>query len=261
MINRKSTPLSKVLFSFVYIFMYAPILMLVIYSFNLSPPPSAFSSFTIQWYKELFYNVEIWLSFFNSIIVAVSASLICFIFSTLLIYYKTVGGKVSGIIPLFYGNLMIPDVVLALSLVTFFSMLNIGLGLTTVTIAHSILGLGFSIPLMSLRFKDLNPTLLEASAILGASSWTTFRRIVLPFMMPVLLGSGLMVFILSFDDFILAYFCAGSSAQTLSLFLVASLRYGVSPVINALSTFVLLFTILITTLIFLLKRKEEVETC
>jgi ABC-type spermidine/putrescine transport system permease subunit II len=140
-------------------------------------------------------------------------------------------------------------------------MLNIGLGLTTVTISHSILGLGFSIPLMFLRFKDLNPTLLEASAILGASSWTTFRRIVLPFMMPVLLGSGLMVFILSFDDFILAYFCAGSSAQTLSLFLVASLRYGVSPVINALSTFVLLFTILITTLIFLLKRKEGVETC
>jgi len=261
MINRKSSAISKLLFSFVYLFMYAPILMLVIYSFNASAPPGALSSFTLQWYKELFYNVEIWISFFNSIIIAVSASLICFIFSSLLIYYKTVGGKINRIIPLFYGNLMIPDVVLALSLVTFFSMLNIGLGLTTVTIAHSILGLGFSIPLMFLRFKDLNPTLLEASAILGASSWTTFRRIVLPFMMPVLLGSGLMVFILSFDDFILAYFCAGSSAQTLSLFLVASLRYGVSPVINALSTFVLLFTILITTLIFLLKRKEGVETC
>ena len=156
---------------------------------------------------------------------------------------------------------MIPDTVLAIALLSFFSFLNIPLGLTTIIIAHSILGLGLTIPLIYLRFKDLNMELLEASAVLGAGSLTTFKRIVLPFMMPALLASGLMVFILSFDDFILAYFCAGASAQTLSLFLVSSLRFGISPIITALTSFVVLFTTLLVSLLFFLKRKEEIETC
>lgn len=261
MINNKKTFLSRSLLCFVYFILYLPLILLITYSFNTSPIPTPLKSFTMHWYKELFHNGEVWLSFGNSMIVALSTTLICLFFSLLLIYYKTTGGRIKRIIPLFYGNLLIPDTVLAIALVSFFSLLNIPLGLTTIIIAHSVLGLGLSIPLIYLRFKDLDQSLLEASSVLGASSKTTFSRIVMPFMLPALLTTGLMIFILSFDDFILAYFCAGSSAQTLSLFLVSSLRFGISPIINALTTFVVLFTTLMISLVFLLKRKEEIETC
>lgn len=261
MINNKKGIFGKTLLAFVYTCLYVPLLLLVLYSFSKATLPNPPSTFTTHWYKELFHNGEIWISFFNSVIVATASTTICLLFSLLLIYYKTTGGRIKRVIPLFYGNIMIPDTVLAIALVSFFTFLHIPLGLTTIVIAHSVVGLGLSIPLMYLRYKDLSPSLLEASATLGASSWTTFKRIVLPFMLPSLLGTGLMIFILSFDDFILSYFCAGSSSQTLSIFLVASLRFGISPVINALTTFILFFTMLIVTFLFLIRRKEEIETC
>lgn len=261
MISHKKSIFSKTLLSFFYLFLYSPLLMLVVYSFNSAPIPAPLSSFTLKWYKELFSDGEIILSFINSLFVAFTTTCLCLFFSLLLIYYKTVGGRIQRIIPLFYGNIMIPDTVLAIALLSFFSLLNIPLGLTTIIISHSIIGLGLSIPLIYLRFKDLPLSLLEASAVLGASSWMTFKRVVLPFMMPTLLGSGLMIFILSFDDFILTYFCAGSSTTTLSLFLVSSLRLGISPVINALTSIVMLFTVTLITLLFFLRKKEETEKC
>ncbi|MCH9621055.1 MAG: hypothetical protein S4CHLAM20_04690 [Chlamydiia bacterium] len=261
MINPRKSLLGRLSFSLVYVFLYLPILLLIIYSFNKTPLPNKLSAFTLEWYKELFNYKEVWVCFSNSMFIAIMTTFICLFFSLLLIYYKTIGGKIRKIIPLFYGNLMIPDTVLAISLACFFALCKIPLGLTTIIITHSVVGLGLSIPLIYLRFKDLNPSLLEASSVLGASSWTTFKRIVLPFMMPSLLGTGLMIFILSFDDYILTYFTAGSSAQTLSLFLVASLRFGISPMINSLTTILLLFSIGVVALLFLLKRKEELEKC
>ncbi|MCH9811266.1 ABC transporter permease [bacterium] len=259
MLRNKSAPAAKTILSLFYFILYLPLMILVIYSFSSTPLPSSFSGFTFDWYKKLFHDREILESFLNSFIVATSTTALCIFFSLLLIYYKTIGGRIKKIIPLFYGNLMIPDTVLAIALVSFFAFLKIPLGMITIIIAHSIVGLGLSIPLMYLRYKDLSPSLLEASATLGASSWTTFKRIVLPFMLPTLLGTGLMIFILSFDDFILTYFCAGAT-NTLSLFLVSSLRLGISPEVNALTTAVMLFTSLLVMLLFLLRRKEEMET-
>ena len=259
MLCDKKAPVAKTLLSLFYFLLYLPLLILVLYSFSSTPLPSAFSGFTFAWYKELFHDGEILESFLNSFFVATATTCLCIFFSLLLIYYKTIGGRIKRIIPLFYGNLMIPDTVLAIALVSFFAFLKIPLGMTTIIIAHSIVGLGLSIPLMYLRYKDLSPSLLEASATLGASSWTTFKRIVLPFMLPTLLGSGLMIFIISFDDFILTYFCAGAT-NTLSLFLVSSLRLGISPVVNALTTAVMIFTSLLVVLLFLVRRKEEVES-
>jgi len=261
MIARKNSLPSTLLLTFFYLFLYFPLLIVVFYSFNATPANTASTSFSLCWYKELFNNGEIWIAFANSLIVALVSTFISILFSLLLIYYKTIGGHIQRFIPFFYGNILIPDTLLGIALLSFFSTMNISLGLTTIIVSHTVLGLGLTIPLMSLRFKDLSPTLLEASAMLGASSWTTFKRIVIPFMMPALLATGLIVFILSFDDFVLGNFCAGPSAQTLSLFLVASLRFGISPVINALTTFVILFTTLVITLLFFLKRKEEIETC
>lgn len=260
MLRDKKASISKLVLSIFYMILYLPLMILVIYSFSSTPLPAPFSGFTLDWYRKLFQDGEILESFLNSLIIAFATTSLCIVFSLFLIYYKTIGGRIKRIIPLFYGNLMIPDTVLAIALVSFFGFLKAPLGFTTIIIAHSIVGLGLSIPLMYLRYRDLSPSLLEASATLGASSWTTFKRIVLPFMMPTLLGTGLMIFILSFDDFILTYFCAGAT-NTLSLFLVSSLRLGISPIINALTTAVMLFTSALVVLLFLLRKKEEIESC
>lgn len=261
MTNEKKGFFGKYLLLLLYFILYSPLLMLVVYSFNTSAIPSPLSSFTLKWYRELFLNGTIFLCFCNSMIVAISSMMICIFLSLMLVYYKTIGGRIQKIIPAFYGSLVIPDTALAIALLTLYSTLNIPLGIVSIIIAHSIIGLGVTIPLIYLRYRELNYSLLEASYLLGASSFTTFRKIVIPFMLPAILGAGLMVFILSFDDFILAYFCAGSSGQTLSLYLVSSLRSGISPVINALTSLVLLFTISLVTAAFMLKRKEELETC
>ena len=262
MIESKKTPILPPLFlALIFIFLYLPLCILFMYSFNSSSIPNQLSSFTLTWYKELFNHTLIWKCFANSIIVALSTTAICLILNILLIYYKTIGGRMNKIIPFFYGNLMIPDTLLAISLVSFFAIIGIPLGLTTIIISHSVIGLGLSIPLIYMRYKEINTSLLEASYTLGGSTWITFKRIIIPFMLPTILATGLMIFIISFDDFILSYFCAGPSTQTLSLFLVSSLRFGISPIINALSTFIVLFTSALILLLFFLKKKEMIEKC
>lgn len=242
----------------VFFFFYLPIVILFIFSFNSKPFPAPWESFTLKWYRLLFSNGEVWFSFWNSYLVAMSSTLLCTALSIFMIYFLSTGGKISRFIPLFYGNLVIPETVLAIALISYFVLLKIPLGLHTVIVAHSIIGLGFALPMLYVRYKELDPKIFEASRNLGASHLQTFTRIVLPLMRPTLIATGLMIFILSFDDFILAYFCSGSGAQTLSLFLVTSLRWGISPIINALASILLLITITLAGIFFSLKRKTRI---
>jgi len=241
-----------------FFFLYLPIIILFIFSFNSRTFPSPWESFTTHWYKQLFLESEIWLSLLNSFIVAISSTSICLILAIFMLYFLSKGGKIDKYIPLFYGNLVIPETVLAVGLLSYFSFLHIPLGLTTIVIAHSIVGLGLSIPMLYLYYREIDPKIFEASLNLGATHWQTFTRLVLPLMRPTFISSGLIIFILSFDDFVLAYFCSGSSAQTLSLFLVSSIRYGISPVINALASVLLLLTITLVVIFFSFKKRTRI---
>jgi len=156
---------------------------------------------------------------------------------------------------MFYGNLIIPETVLAVSLLSFFTMIHIPLGLITLVLAHTVLGLGFVIPVVYARFRELDPTLQEASYVLGATPMQTFFKVTLPLLRPTLIMIALLVFILSFDDFILSYFCAGSTAQTLSLYILSMIRTGVSPVVNALSSVLLFFSSFFVLIFFSLKTR------
>ncbi len=121
-----------------------------------------------------------------------------------------------------------------------FVMLGVPCGLITLIIAHTILGLGFVIPVVSARLQELDGRLLEASYDLGATKFQTFRYIVLPFLSPSLIASALLVFILSLDDFILSFFCSGPATQTLPVYLFALIRAGASPMVNVISTLMLM---------------------
>ncbi|CCB88708.1 putrescine transport system permease protein potI [Simkania negevensis Z] len=243
---------------FAYLFLYVPILILIIFSFNSKSFPSPWDHFTLNWYRELFSTKEIWTSFTNSLIVATFSTLLSLSMGVFLIFFRATGGEIRKAIPLFYGNLIIPETMLALSLLSYFTFFKIELGMTTLVVAHTVLGLGFVIPILYTRYLQLDRKLNEASQVLGATSRQTFFKITLPLLRPTLIATGLLIFILSFDDFILSYFCAGTSVQTLSLYLLQMLRSGISPIVNALSGILLFLSSILVMFFFSPKIRSRI---
>jgi len=241
-----------------YLFLYVPIVVLLVFSFNLEAFPSPWKGFTLKWYYELMHAPYLWKAFGNSLIVASFSTAISLTSGISLIFYATQGGRVGKFLALFYANLVIPETILAVSLLGFFSLFSIPLGLTTLVLAHTVLGLGFVVPILYARFVELDPKLTEASLVLGATSIQTFFKIILPMLLPTIVTTGLLVFIISFDDFVLSYFTAGSSTQTLSLYILSMIRSGVSPMVNALSAVLLFLSSLLVLIYFSLKTRTRI---
>jgi spermidine/putrescine transport system permease protein len=241
-----------------YLFLYVPIIVLLVFSFNSEAFPSPWKGFTLKWYHELFHSPYLWKAFANSLIIASFSTLISLIVGVLLIFYAAQGGRIGKFLVLFYGTLIIPETVLAVSLLGFFSLISIPLGLTTLILAHTVLGLGFVIPIIYARFLELDYRMTEASLVLGASAIQTFFKVTLPLLRPTLITTALLVFIISFDDFILSYFCAGSSAQTLSLYILSMIRSGMSPIVNALSAVLLFLSSIFVWIFFSLKTRTRI---
>ena len=262
MIQHQAPPLSRLANLFIvtgtYLFLYIPIVILFVFSFNSKAFPAQWESFTLTWYQELFNSLALWASFKNSLIVATLSTALSLSMGILLMYFRANGGRISKFLPLFYGSLIIPETVLAISLLTFFSLFNIPLGLTSIVFSHAVLGLGFVIPIVYTRFLELDPRLQEASLILGASPTATFFKITLPLLRPSLIATGVLIFIISFDDFIVTYFCSGTAFQTLSIYLFSTIRTGISPVVNALSVFLFALTSLLAMCFFSPKIKTKV---
>ncbi len=242
----------------IYLFLYVPIIILLVFSFNSEPFPSPWKEFTFKWYHELIGSYHLWKAFCTSLIVAFCSTGLSLLMGIFLMFYAAQGGKIGKIFSLFYGSMVIPETVLAVSLLSFFSWMGIQLGLTTLIIAHTVLGLGFVIPIVYARFLELDRRLTEASLVLGATPNQTFFKVTLPMLAPSLITSALLVFIISFDDFILSYFCAGSTTQTLSLYILSMIRTGVTPVVNALSSLLLFLSSLLVLIFFQLKVRTKI---
>ena len=241
-----------------YLFLYVPIIVLLVFSFNSERFPSPWKEFSWKWYEELFHSVYLWKAFLNSLLIATSSTLISLTIGTFLIFYATQGGRIGRFLTLYYGNIIIPELVLAVALLGFFSLIAIPLGLGTLILAHTVLGLGFIIPILYTRYQKIDKRLTEASLVLGATPLQTFFKVILPMMRPTLIATGLLVFITSFDDFIIPYFCAGSSSQTLTLYVMNMLKTGISPVVNALSAFLLALSCLLALIFFSLKTRVRI---
>ena len=177
--------------------------------------------------------------------------------SLLFVFYGA-QSKIRSMEVLFYINLMIPEILLALSLLVLFTYCSIPLGLITLIVGHTLLGLGFAVPMISACFAEIDYSVIEASFDLGATLNQTFFRVIVPVLMPAMVAAGLLVFIISFEDFLISFFCAGSSAQTLSLYIFAMIRSGVSPTINALSTLLLLLSSAVVLLFSVLKVRTRI---
>jgi spermidine/putrescine transport system permease protein len=234
-----------------YLFLYIPIFVLILFSFNNNAFTQHWLGFTTQWYYELFASTEVWYALKNSLLIAISSVILSLTLGSVLIFFGS-RASVKRLLLLFYGSLAMPEIVLAVGLLSLFSFFSVSLGAITLIVGHTLLGLGYVVPILHARFVELDVSLIEASYDLGATKRQTFFSIVLPLLTPALVASGLLVFIISLDDFIISFFCAGASVQTLPLYIFSVIRTGASPMINALSTlmlvvssfFVLLFSFL-----------------
>ncbi len=239
----------------VYLFLYIPIFVLIAFSFNEGGGTSHWTGFSFHWYKELFESVDILDALKNSLIVACSATLLSVIMGVLFIFYSA-HSRLSKTIVLFYANLAAPEIVLAVGLLTFFSFFSVPLGLTSLIAGHTLIGLGYVIPMVQSRFAELDYRYMEASLDLGATPTQTLVRVTLPLLLPAVIASAVLVFIISLDDFVISFFTAGGSTQTLPMYIFSLIRSGETPLVNAVSTILLLTSSLAVLVYSLLTIKK-----
>lgn len=237
-----SAPLRRVVLFLVFAFLYVPIGVLVGLSFNEGGLPTVWSGFSLKWYVSLAGNAAILSAALNTLIVAVVSTAIATLLGTLLALGVEMRRRRGTVLEaLIFAPMIIPDIVLAIALLSFFSMLDVTMGLHTIVLAHVVFNLAFVCSVVRARLKTFDWSITEASADLGASAATTFRRITLPVILPAVIAGALLAFTLSVDEFIIAYFTAGAgrSSTTLPMQIYSMIRFGITPEINALATIVM----------------------
>lgn len=251
------------------LFLYLPILILILFSFNESRVGGQWTGFTLQWYQQLFSNRDLINAFTNSLQVASVATLVSTATGTMTALamerYRFPGKTLFEAI--LYMPVAIPDIVMAVSLLAFFSLalsslndllgLNIRLGLGTVIIAHVAFSISYVTITVRTALKNFDHRLEEAAADLGADEWTTFRLITFPLIFPGVLAGALLGFTLSLDDYVISFFTTGPGGTTLPIEVYSSIRRSVSPEINAISTLMLLGSIVLVVLSLALQRRQN----
>jgi spermidine/putrescine transport system permease protein len=226
----------------VYLFLYLPIAVLMVLSFNRAGLPTVWSGFSVKWYGALLDNAAILNAAGNTVIVAVSATLLATLIGSLLavgMEYRRRGPALEAIL---FAPMIIPDIVLAIALLSFLTLLDVTLGLHSIVLSHVVFNIAFVCAVVRTRLRQFDWAVFEASVDLGASELTTFRRIILPMIFPGVLAGAMLSFTLSVDEFIIAFFTAGAgqSSTTLPMQIYSMIRFGVTPEINALATVIML---------------------
>ncbi|MEO8276360.1 MAG: ABC transporter permease [Thermoanaerobaculia bacterium] len=231
----------------VYLFLYVPIVILILYSFNRSKQTAAWEGLTLDWYVRLFHNDLILKAVKNSLIVAVTTTFAATIIGTLAalaLARSSFRGKGATQAAL-YLPIIIPEIVGGAALVTFFGVTQMRLSLVTVIIAHIAFCISYVAIVVRARLAGFDRSLEEAASDLGAGPWDTFRRVTLPIILPGIVAGALLVFTISIDDYVITSFVAGVGATTLPIQIYSMLKVGVTPEVNAVSTLLLLVTVIL----------------
>ncbi|MFL6234036.1 MAG: ABC transporter permease [Thermoanaerobaculia bacterium] len=243
----------------VYLFLYAPVAILVVFSFNASRQTAFWTGFTLDWYRLLLGNELLFRAVRNSLVVAGAATALAVLLGTpaalALARFSFRGRRATQ--ALLYLPVIIPEVVLGAALVTFFGAIQLRLSLWTVVIAHVVFSVSYVAIVVRARLAGLDPALEEAARDLGAGPFETFRRVTLPLAAPGILASALLVFTLSIDDYVITSFVAGVGATTLPLHIYSMLKVGVTPEVNAVSTLLLAGTVVLIVLAHRLLGKGQ----
>ena len=240
-----------------YVFLYAPLLVLAVFSFNRSRV-AEWQGFTFDWYRLAAGDSALLESTINSLIIAVSATAISTVLGTLAAYAlwkRRAPVFTAGL----YLSLVTPEIVTGVSLLLFFQamfrLFPIHLGLHTVILAHVAFCLVYVVTVVTARLRTMDRSLEEAATDLGANEWTVFRRVTLPLLLPGVIAAALLCFIVSFDDYVITSLVAGVDSETLPMVIYAMARKGVSPEVNALSVII---TVVLGFLILIAGKLERV---
>lgn len=239
--------------------MYLPIAVLVITSFNASRFGGKWEGFSLMWYERLLHEPTIWHAFINSLIVASYSSLAATVIGTTaaLALHRYRSRLQMAHRALLLAPLVMPDILMGICLLFLFVSLSIKLSLLTVFLAHTTFSISYVAMIIRTRLEVLDRSIIEASKDLGASSFQTFWRVLLPLLTPAIIAGWLLAFTLSIDDFVITFFVVGPGATTLPVYIYSMMKFGSPPVIHALSTIMLLTTAVITSLYY--RFTEEVS--
>jgi len=232
----------------VYAFLYIPLIIVVVYSFNDSRLNAEWVGFTLDWYDKLFHNEEMLIAARNSLIIAVCASALATTLGTMagLAIHRY---RLKVLPVLAFTPVAMPEILLGVSLLLFFlQVLNMTLGLVSVIIAHTTFSIGFVAIIVRARLQGMDESIFEAARDLGATPWQTFRLITLPLIMPAIIAGALMSFTLSIDDFVITFFTKGVGEPILPIQIYTMIKIAVTPEVNAISTLLMLLTLVLVML-------------
>ena len=227
-----------------YVFLYAPLLIVVVYSFNDSSMNAQWVGFTLKWYDKLFHNTQMLAAAWNSLVIALTASAVSTVLGTMA-GYAMYRFRLKLLPAMVVAPIAIPEILVGVSLLLFFVMLNVTLGMLSIIFAHIAFCIGFVAIVVRARLDGLDESLIEAARDLGATPWQAFRAVTLPLITPGVIAGALMAFTLSIDDFVITFFTAGPDSRTLPLVIYTMVKITVTPEINAVSTLLMLLRLLL----------------
>ena len=247
----------------VFVVLYAPIVTIVVYSFNASNSVAVWGGFSFRWYEIAWENTQVQDATVRSLVIAVSAALVSTTLATMAALGTTRRGRFKGqtfIYVMINQPLMVPEIVTAVALLIFFATIKVATGyqgLGYLILAHSAFCIPFAYLPIRARLEGMDLTLEIAAADLYATPWQTFRRVTLPLMAPGVAAGAMLAFVISLDDVIITEFVKSAGQDTLPTYMLGQLRRAVTPEVNAISTALLVLTVMLLTAFFLLTRRRD----
>lgn len=229
----------------VLIFFYLPIIVLMANSFNASRFGGTWEGFSFRWYIRLMDEPSIWHALTNTLLIAAGTTLMSMVLGTTSAFalHRFGGSRLQKIhYGVIYTPLVIPEILMGLSLLLFFVALHVKLGLWTIFVSHVTFCLAYVTMTVLARLQDFDFSIIEAAQDLGAGWWTTLWKVLVPMLAPGILAGGLLAFTLSVDDFVISFFVAGQGSTTLPIKIYSMIKHGSPPLINALSTILMVIT-------------------
>lgn len=222
-----------------YLFLYAPIISLAVFSFNDSKSMAKWNGFSLRWYEELFQNERILDALYYTVFIAIIASLIAAVIGTITAIgiHKMRHGKLRGLLlNVNYLPVLNPDIVTGVALMSLYVFVNMEFGFTTMLISHIVFDIPYVILSVLPKLKQLPANIEDAAMDLGATPWYALRKVVLPQIKPGIISGILIAFTMSIDDFVISFFTTGNGVTNLAIEVYSMTRRGLTPEINALST-------------------------
>ncbi|MCL2185625.1 MAG: ABC transporter permease [Treponema sp.] len=249
---RRRFSFSQFVLVFTLVFLFLPLLVLVVYSFN-SSTGMQWTGFSLRWYQRLFSSRELWRALTNSLIIAVSSAATATVLGTIgaigVSWYKF---KIKSYVQtISFLPMILPEIIIGVSLAIFFAGVGIQLGLFTIFVAHTTFNLPFVFLMVMARLDEFDFSIIEAAADLGASERQTLFKVTLPICMPGIISGLLTAITLSLEDFVITFFVAGPGSSTLPIFIYSAItrKGGITPLISALSVVMILGTVLLCVML------------